>query len=242
MISSHARNSDRVEIVVEDSGPGISDSMAEQVFEPFFSTKEKGETNGLGLATVYGLTRQNNGYVSIDTEVGRGTTFRLLFPEVEPQEAGEVEAQARTESIGSVLVVEDNEAIRELVASVLDTSGFDVAQARDGVEAISLCQDGLAVDLLVTDVVMPQMGGVVLAKRLREIHPSVITLYISGHPFEQLNLPELDPETERYLEKPFTPADLRREVFRALSERGTAAALALEQLVEASGRQSPSSA
>jgi CheY-like chemotaxis protein len=118
---------------------------------------------------------------------------------------------------GTVLLVEDNDAIRKLVAGVLKSAGFDVRQAQDGVEALAQCDEGLTLDLLLTDVVMPKMGGVELAKRLHQLIPGVKVLYISGHPFETLNLPELDPEREIYLAKPFSLVTLRKEVRRALS-------------------------
>ena len=116
-----------------------------------------------------------------------------------------------------MLVAEDNDEIRNLLASILVTGGFDVNLARNGAEALSLCEDGLVVDLLITDLMMPQMGGVELARRLRRIQPEVGTVFVSGHPLEKANLPELDAKREAYLAKPFTPAQLRQEVHRALA-------------------------
>jgi len=207
-----------VAITVTDTGRGMDPATKDHMFEPFFTTKANGHATGLGLATVYGLMKQNRGYVSAESEVGEGTRFLLLFSRDESSIPAPSGPPVGNGSRGaSVLVAEDNDEIRNLLASILVTGGFDVNLARNGAEALSLCEDGLVVDLLITDLMMPQMGGVELARRLRRIQPEVGTVFVSGHPLEKANLPELDAKREAYLAKPFTPAQLRQEVHRALA-------------------------
>ncbi|MBT3344923.1 MAG: response regulator [Gemmatimonadetes bacterium] len=204
-----------VGITVVDSGSGMDTETKSQIFEPFFTTKEGLHGTGLGLASAYGLTRQNGGYLAVESGVGEGTKFKLFFPSGKAKTKPAEETNLAT--AGSVLIAEDNDAIRHLVTDILTREGFVVTPARNGAEAWSLCEKGLVVDLLIADVMMPVMGGAELARRVREILPEARVLYISGHLFDQLELPELDATRELYLAKPFKPDQLRHEVHRALS-------------------------
>ncbi len=203
-------------VTVTDTGGGMDATTLAQAFEPFYSTKEDGRGTGLGLASVYGLTKQNDGFVFARSEVGEGTAVTILFPRC-PSDAlpadAEIDDQQR---VASVLVAEDSDGIRSLVASILRDEGLIVHEAGDGAEALSLCEDGLAIDLLIADVKMPLVGGIELAAKLGRLHPKAATIYISGYPFEQLDLPRLDPARESYLPKPFTPAQLLEAVRAAL--------------------------
>ena len=211
-------------LAVTDDGQGMSPQTKSHMFEPFFSTKEGSHNSGLGLATVYGLTRQNGGYISVRSEVGQGTTFSLYFPTsgAAPRRSNDDVREDRGR--GSVLVAEDNDAIRELATQVLMSEGYSVTSARNGVEAVALVEGGLEVDMLVADVMMPQMGGVVLAERLRQLLPSIRVLLVSGRPLSSSGLGESEWPREMYLAKPYRPDQLVGEVRRALSLQGSAQA------------------
>jgi CheY-like chemotaxis protein len=205
-------------ITLTDSGKGMDPATMNRVFEPFFSTKQAGRHSGLGLATVYGLMLQNLGHVLVDSEVGGGTTFTLLFPQTDPVPTNQDDAEDASE-VGSILVVEDNDDIRDLATRVLVAEGFKTVGARDGIEALEMVNGGLVVNLLLADIMMPHMGGVELARKFIEIRPEAKVLYISGHPFEELKFEDGQPARGRYLAKPFTPTQLRSAVDHAMSEQ-----------------------
>lgn len=208
-----------VAVSVSDTGPGMDAATRERAFEPFFTTKGERGT-GLGLATVYALTTQSGGHAFIESELGRGTTITLLFPQGDPLDVSVVERSGGATSIASVLVAEDNQEIRRLVARVLDDAGYDVVEARNGQEAWALCEDGLAPDLLVTDIMMPRMDGVELARRVRGRYGDTRVVYISGHAFDRIAKLDADPTHEVHLAKPFSPGQLRESVLRALALPG----------------------
>ena len=209
-----------VAITVTDSGQGMDAATVDRIFEPFFTTKG-GRGSGLGLATVYGLTRQHGGFVSVMSELDQGTTFTLLFPRQQIGQLGDKAGRQGDLSFASVLVVDDSAEVRDLVESLLAPGGFQVVQAPNGVEALRRIEEGLVVDLLIADVTMPQMGGVELSQRIRQLLPGVGVVYVSGSSFDRLSVPDFDPTRETCLAKPFTPAQLRKEVQRALTLTGT---------------------
>jgi K+-sensing histidine kinase KdpD len=168
--ANHGRH---VELSVSDTGTGMAPGVAAHIFEPFFTTKPKGEGTGLGLATVYGIVTEAGGSISVYSEVGIGTTFRVLLPAAE-----ELAAQANTPVAGyvegrgeTILVVEDEPAMMEVTARILRRHGYSVVEATTGPEAIALATES-AVRLLLTDSVMPQMSGRDLAERIRGLRPS----------------------------------------------------------------------
>ena len=215
-----------VAITVSDTGSGMSDATKAHLFEPFFTTKSEGRGTGLGLATVAGIVHGSGGHITVDSELGRGTTFRVLLPRVAPGDH-RVEAPRgddETVLLGSetVLVVEDDSAVRRYAARVLEGFGYTVLEAASGADAIGLASghDG-PVNLLLTDVAMPSMQGPEVARRLRALVPGIAVVFMSGF--------SSGPDDEggpfvgaTRLAKPFSPEDLGRAV-RAAIDAGVAA-------------------
>jgi two-component system, cell cycle sensor histidine kinase and response regulator CckA len=187
------------------------------VFEPFFTTKEHGRGTGLGLATCYGIIKQHGGSIVLYSEVGFGSTFKIYLPRsaapiaAVPQQDAPATAPNGSETI---LLAEDELAVRTLASRVLRERGYTVIEAADGVEALRMAQerDGTAIDLLLTDMVMPKMGGGALAARIQELYPGIRVLFISGYTDSALfQNGQLATGTE-FMHKPFSPADLARKV------------------------------
>ena len=203
-----------VRIAFTDTGVGIPADVLGHIFEPFFTTKEAGRGTGLGLATVYGIVRQHHGSIDVRSEVGQGSTFEILLPEVTGEE-GALSAAVESPSGGRerILLVEDDAALLALSREILMELGYDVVTARTGNEGLALLeQGGGRLDLLVTDVVMPGMGGRELAQRARQRFPSLRLLFVSG--FAGTLPPPVDeraPENS-FLPKPYTPLTLARKV------------------------------
>lgn len=200
---------DYVLVEVEDTGSGIPDEDLEKIFEPFFTTKELGKGTGLGLSTVYGIVKQTGGFIYPESQVGKGTTFRIFLPRhiASPDDVVEkkAEAEARTDLTGqgTVLLVEDEEAVRAFAARALTSRGYTVLQAASGVEALAQIE-GQKVDLVVSDVVMPEMDGPTMLRELRKKHPKLSVIFVSGYAEEAFrkNLP--GGEQFKFLPKPFT--------------------------------------
>ncbi len=209
-----------VQLAVSDNGIGMDQETQARIFEPFFTTKPEGQGTGLGLATVYGIVQQNGGHISVYSEPGRGTTFRILLPRYQALPGDEVERPAAPPpSAGweSVLVVEDDPAVRALTRRVLQDRGYSVLEAGDGDEALRLAQkyDG-PIDLLVTDIVMPEMSGRKLAESLRTLHPAARTLFMSGFTEGDVLQQGLVEPGAAFIEKPFSPEKLAERVREAL--------------------------
>ncbi|MBV9773771.1 MAG: PAS domain S-box protein, partial [Gemmatimonadetes bacterium] len=207
-----------VQLRVSDTGTGMSRDVQAQVFEPFFTTKENG--TGLGLATVYGIVAQSGGHVWVESEPGRGSTFRILLPRVnggaEPG-AREPAAAGSADGAETVLLVEDEPTVRLLARKVLQRSGYRVLEAENGAEAIRLFgEHGARVDLVLTDVVMPRMGGVELVGRLTAQVPSLRVVYMSGYTDEAILRNGVREQGRAFLQKPFSPETLIRKVREVL--------------------------
>jgi PAS domain S-box-containing protein len=204
---------------VTDSGTGMDGQTLRHIFEPFFTTKEPGRGTGLGLATVYGIVKQSGGFVFVDTEVGRGTRFRIYLPRVEgAPDAAEAPAEPPpARASGTILLVEDEAAVRRLARRVLEGVGYTVLEAADGPEALRLSDRWERdIDLVVTDVIMPGMSGQELSARLRAGRPWLKILYISGYTDDAiLQHGSLLPNTS-FLQKPFTPGVLAQRVAEAM--------------------------
>ena len=203
----------------------MSEEVQAQIFEPFFTTKGIGRGTGLGLSTVYGIVTQSGGAVSVGSAPGEGTTVRVWLPTAEAPPLRELAAPA-TESAdegasATVLVVEDEGAVRRLAARALEESGFRVVQASSGEDALARLADyGDSIDLLITDVVMPGLGGTELAVSLLDRIPGLRVLFVSGYPTETLRERQaVLPVSICFLHKPFTPRALISAVRKVLSER-----------------------
>jgi PAS domain S-box-containing protein len=209
-----------VALAVSDTGTGMDAETAEHCFEPFYTTKGMAKGTGLGLAAVHAMVTQAGGQVSVDTAPGRGTTITLWFPAVEDDEGALGDSVSEQDSsIGDelVLVVEDEDELRRLAVRELEERGYLVLAAADGVEALAVARSlERSIDLLVTDVVMPEMNGVELAESLVDLWPSVAVLFMSGHLDEgAMERHPLDPDAD-LLPKPFTPDQLGRRARLAL--------------------------
>ncbi|MBI4484326.1 MAG: PAS domain S-box protein, partial [Acidobacteria bacterium] len=209
-----------VMLAVSDTGCGMDKETLAQIFEPFFTTKEKGKGTGLGLATVYGIVKQSGGNIWVYTEPGQGAAFKVYLPRVE----GEVEL-ARPVTAGTripagsetLLLAEDDELVRKLVRQTLEMYGYTVLEARQGAEALEICQrhEG-PIHLIVTDVVMPEMSGRELAYRVSQLRPPMKVLYLSGYTGNAIvHHGVLEPSIP-FLQKPFTPDALARKVREVL--------------------------
>jgi len=207
-----------VMLAVGDTGEGMDAATRARVFEPFFTTKEQGKGSGLGLATVYGMVKQSGGYIWVYSEPGHGTMFKVYFPPAE-QRTSEAAAEhpGRRTSDGkqgweTVLLVEDEDAVRALAREVLRRHGYVVLEARHGVDALRIAErHGDDIHLMVTDIVMPHMSGRDLAERLSSARPGMKVLFMSGYTDHALMHRELTPGSA-FLQKPFTPEGFARKV------------------------------
>ncbi len=222
-----------VELSVRDTGSGMDASTQAKIFEPFFSTKQRGDGTGLGLATVYGIVKQNQGYVLVETSPGAGSTFRVWLPAVEEGAVEEKRSESpvsedETEKVkregATILLVEDEPAVRRLAAKILRDGGHTVVEAEDGAEALELADrhDG-EIDLLFTDIVMPNVSGREVGRTLIERWPGLVVVYTSGYTNEQnvgagIDRGVLEPGIH-FVHKPFSPDELIQKIDEALEER-----------------------
>ncbi|MDB5047438.1 MAG: putative Histidine kinase [Fibrobacteres bacterium] len=210
-----------VTISVRDSGSGMDDSVLSHLFEPFFSTKAKGKGTGLGLSTVYGVVKQFNGAIRVESSPGKGTAIIIHLPRVEadlkPEAPGAEAGSGRDHGRERILLAEDDEAVRRFTSTILKNKGYTVAAAIDGNEAISWFRDHRdEVDLLITDVVMPGMNGRELADLVRGMKPGIRVVFISGYTNDESFQKEVLDEGMAYQAKPFAPEDLLRTVRETL--------------------------
>jgi CheY-like chemotaxis protein len=207
-------------LAVSDTGTGIPPDIVQRIFEPFFTTKPAGKGTGLGLATVYGIVKQSGGNITVYSEPGHGTTFRVYFPRVDggvdvvytdrPDDAGDVSAM--------ILVVDDDAAIRRLAQRMLEQRGYTVVVAETPADALELANHGGSpIDLLVTDVVLPGMNGRVLAEELRRQYPRLRVLYMSGYTDDAVVRRGVLERQTHFVQKPFGQSDFLRQVREALN-------------------------
>ncbi len=207
-----------VMLAVTDTGLGMSEEVKAHIFEPFFTTKEVGQGTGLGLSTCYGIVKNHNGHISVQSEPERGATFRVYLPRVEEMPshlAIEDEASINlAQGTETILLVEDEAWVREIAGRVLRQQGYTVLEATNAEDALRMVErkSKKTIDLLVTDLVMPRIGGDILADRLRVILPSLKVLFISGYPDGSDDRHRAMTATIPILPKPFTPAGLARKV------------------------------
>lgn len=206
---------------VSDTGTGMDQDTLDRIFEPFFTTKVSGEGTGLGLATVYGIVRQNEGFITVYSEPGMGTTFKVYLPRteggVETDRSGAAADAGAAEGDETILVVEDQEAVLGLVRRILGRLGYTVLGAETPTAAIEVAEEHAgAIDLLITDVILPEMNGRDLADRLVSGHPGLATLFMSGYAEDVIAQRGVIEAGVHFLEKPFTAADLAAKVREAL--------------------------
>ena len=215
----------RVRLSISDTGCGMDERIRERAFEPFFTTKGIGKGTGLGLSTVYGIVHQNQGTVHVSSRPGQGTVFELYFPVVpegEAEEAAPAISMPRPEASETILLAEDEPAVRGLVRETLLQLGYTVLEATDGYEALKLVEErDTKIHLLLTDVIMPLMNGHELAMRLEAVRPGTKVLYMSGYTDDVLAFHGIAPEID-FIQKPFSRADLADKLEKVLSARKSA--------------------
>jgi PAS domain S-box-containing protein len=210
-----------VMLAVTDTGSGMTAEVREHIFEPFFTTKEKGKGTGLGLSTVYGIVKQSGGTVWVYSEINRGTTFKIYLPRIEEEIDSLLSSETKESApkgTETVLLVEDDTSVRELAARILRDQGYTVLEAVHGDEAIDTGRDPAhkRIDLLLTDVVMPRLGGRELVNRFRNLHPEARVLFTSGYSDLTMTHQALITPGDPFLQKPFSPMTLAKKVREVL--------------------------
>jgi PAS domain S-box-containing protein len=210
-------------LAVTDTGTGMSEEVRARIFEPFFTTKPQGQGTGLGLATVYGIIQQMEGSIWVYSEPGKGATFKILFPAAEGADLDDVASPDRTEERGEerILLVEDENRVRKFVRSMLEKHGYTVIEADDADEALRFAAEpSNSFDLLLTDVIMPRLNGPELAERIDALRPGIKVLYMSGYTDRAIRLQDRLGGEAHFIQKPFTPAALGRQIRELLGKPG----------------------
>ena len=210
-----------VMLAVSDTGCGMDADTQAHIFEPFFTTKEPGKGTGLGLATVYGILKQSGGNIWVNSELGKGTSFKVYLPRVEKTslllEAGAAPAELLPGS-ETVLLVEDDQMVRALAQVILERNGYTVLAAKNGNDALRMAQEGIqAIHLLLTDTIMPGMNGPELAQQVLAVRPAIKVLYMSGYTDKAFTSTAAWESGTAFLQKPFTPQSLGRKVRETLA-------------------------
>jgi PAS domain S-box-containing protein len=212
-----------VALTISDTGVGIDPDAQSRIFEPFFTTKAPGKGTGLGLSMVYGVVKQSDGAITVESVLGRGTTFKIFLPKCDEEAASGQSALAQPEkSTGSetILLVEDQAAIREVISAYLMRLGYNVLRAPDGEAALSIAAtQQKSIDLVVTDLLMPNMGGLELATRMKQLHPETRVLFMSGYPDEAIRSREGLTEDVEIMQKPFSMKSLAAKARSILEHR-----------------------
>lgn len=207
---------DYVVLTVSDNGSGMNEEVMEHLFEPFFTTKELGKGTGLGLATVYGIVRQNKGIIEASSVEGQGTTFTIYFPRFTAGDKNRVSIDSRPGDFagrGTILLVEDEEMILRMTATMLTRVGFTVLQAASPADAVELVRrQGHDVELVITDVVMPEMNGKDLMQIIRKTYPDMQCLFMSGYPADVIAHHGILEKGVHFIQKPFTRAVLVEKI------------------------------
>jgi signal transduction histidine kinase/CheY-like chemotaxis protein len=211
-----------VMLAMTDTGTGMDEQTRLRIFEPFFSTKERGRGTGLGLSTVYGIVKQSKGYVWVYSEEGHGTTFKMYLPRLEEARVSAPKSVAPSQELSgteTVLLVEDEESVRRAARRILEKHGYRVLEASQGQEALMLCEEHkLSIHIVVTDVVMPLMNGRELGLRLAALRPGIKIVYVSGYAENAMTHQGVIGEGAAYVQKPFSPDALLRKIREVLDK------------------------
>ena len=212
-------------LTVSDTGWGMTEETKSHIFEPFFTTKEMGKGTGLGLATVFGIVKQSEGDIQVESAPGQGTTFRIYLPrvaEIIPISTETFNDEVLPKGTETILLVEDEDAVRKLATNVLRQQGYSVLEAANGLEALQLVQSHSQtpeIRLLITDIVMPKMGGRVLADHLEKIFPDLKVIFISGYTDDAITKQSTLRQNATFLQKPFSPSTLVHRARQMLDEK-----------------------
>jgi PAS domain S-box-containing protein len=214
-----------VMLAISDNGTGMDAKTKEHIFEPFFTTKAKGKGSGLGLATVYGIVKQSNGYIWVYSELGKGSTFKIYFPRVDEEQSGAAAPKIKKSGyIGSetILVVEDERSVRTLTVRILKDNGYHVLEAANGLEAIRIAREFPGeLHMIITDVIMPGMSGKTMATQIKAERPKIRSLYISGYTDNAIVHHGILDSDVAFLQKPFSIEGLARKVREVLDAAGS---------------------
>jgi len=211
---------DYVRLTISDNGTGMDQEVLDHIFEPFFTTKEQGKGTGLGLATVYGIMRQNGGFINVYSEIGQGTTFNLYFPRLHGAISTGSQKKVVTvrRGTGNVLLVEDNDMVRQVTISYLEQLGYQVIPAHSPQAGIALCENPLIqIDIILTDVVMPGMSGKEMLDRIAAIRPGTKALFMSGYTADLVAKRGVIEEGMHFIQKPFDMTTLAFKIEEALT-------------------------
>lgn len=195
--------------------------MMERIFEPFFTTKEVGRGTGLGLSMVYGIIKQHNGYINVDSEIGKGTTFKIYFPIVQSdiEETERATSAAQTGGTETIILAEDDQVVRELTKTVLEGFGYNVMEALDGEDVVSkFVSNKDEIQLLILDVVMPKKSGKEAYEEIRKIRPDIKVLFTSGYALDIVKRKGLLEDDSNFISKPILPKELLRKVREVLDK------------------------
>jgi len=221
---------DYVMLSVTDTGEGMDAETLSHIFEPFFTTKKEGKGTGLGLSTTYGIVKQSGGHVTVASVRGRGTTFRVYLPKLAAENSSSAVVlsepavherepihEPALHTSGTILLVEDEPALRKLMRGALEREGYTIVEAKDGAEALSICEQNPAIGLIVSDLAMPQMTGLELREKVAVMCPNMKFLLISGYVKDVVISPEQVAKFAEFLEKPFRPNELTQKVRELLT-------------------------
>jgi CheY-like chemotaxis protein len=210
-----------VMLAISDSGIGMDSATQARLFEPFFTTKEKGKGTGLGLSTVYGIVKQSNGFIWVYSEPGKGTTFKVYFPRAEgtvPKITEEEKSEQGVKGTETLLISEDEASVRALATRILSEQGYAVIEASNGLEALDIAQAYAGeIHMVITDVVMPAMGGKALVTKLKETRPGIKVLYVSGYTENAIVHHGILDSGIDFLQKPFSVESLLHKVREVLN-------------------------
>lgn len=213
---------DYIQLTVTDNGAGMDVETQKRIFEPFFTTKEANKGTGLGLATVYGIVKQSNGFIWVESEIGNGTAFKLQFPRIDQPAKFSIKEKIGNMPLGdeTILLVEDKKSVRRATLEVLNFLGYQILEAENGVLALELAENfSKPIHLLLTDVIMPQMNGRDLAEQIGNSHPETAILFMSGYNDDIISDHGILEENVQLLNKPFTPLMLAAKVREVLDNK-----------------------